>query len=68
MGFPNDHGQLNAAMAELGWKTPKERLRIAIKARLMYKITYGMGPTVLTELFSTSSMIRSHDYNLLDNL
>ena len=68
MGFPNDHGQLNAAMAELGWKTPKERLRIAIKARLMYKITYGMGPTVLTELFSTSSMIRSHDYNLLYNL
>ena len=68
MGFPNDHGQLNAAMAELGWKTSKERLRIAIKARLMYEITYGMGPTVLTELFSTSSMIRSHDYNLLDNL
>ena len=53
-------------MAELGWKTLKER-RLQSKARLMYKITHdhGMAPTVvLIELFSTSSMIRPHDHNL----
>ena len=25
MGYPKEHGQSNAAMAELGWKTLKER-------------------------------------------
>ena len=50
----------NAAMAELGWKTLKER-RLQSKARLMYKITHGTAPTVLIELFSASSMIRPHD-------
>ena len=63
MGYPNGHGQSNAAMAELGWKTLKER-RLQSKARLVYKITHGMAPTVLIELFSTSSMIRPHDHNL----
>ena len=50
--YPNEHGQSNAAMAELGWETLKER-RLQSKARLMYKITHGMAPTVLIELFST---------------
>ena len=63
MGYPNEHGQSNAAMAELGWKTLKER-RLQSKSRLMYKITHGMAPTVLIELFSTSSVIRPHDHNL----
>ena len=63
MGHPNEHGQSNAAMAELGWKTLKER-RLQSKSRLMYKITHGMAPTVLIELFSTSSVIRPHDHNL----
>ena len=52
MGYPNEHGQSNAAMAELGWKTLKER-RLQSKARLMYKITHGMAPIVLIELSST---------------
>ena len=46
MSYPNEHGQSNAAMAELGWKTLQER-RLQSKARLMHKITHGMAPTVL---------------------
>ena len=34
MGYPNDHSQSNAAMAELGWKTLKE-CWLQSKARLM---------------------------------
>ena len=41
MGYQNEHGRSNAAMAELGWKTLKER-RLQSKARLVYKITHGM--------------------------
>ena len=41
MGYPN--GQSDAAMAELGWKTLKER-RLQSKARLVYKITHGLAP------------------------
>ena len=63
MGYPNEHGQSNAAMAELGWKTLKER-RLQSKARLMYKITHGLAPIALTELFSFTSVIRLHDHNL----
>ena len=43
MDYPNEHGQSDAAMAELGWKTLKER-RLQSKARLMYKITHGLAP------------------------
>ena len=50
MGYRKEHGQSNAAMAELWWKTLKER-RLQSKAGLMYKITHGMAPTVLKGLF-----------------
>ena len=56
-------GTCGIDMAELGWKTLKER-RLQSKARLVYKITHVMAPTVLIELFSTSSVIRHHDHNL----
>ena len=63
MGYLVEHGQSNAAIAELGWKTLKER-RLQSKARLMCKIPRGMAPTVLIDLFSTSSIIRPHYHNL----
>ena len=44
MGYPNEYGQSNAAMAELGWKTLRPERRLQSKARLMYKITYGLTP------------------------
>ena len=47
MGYPNEHGFLEAALTALGWKTLKES-----KARLMYKIIHGFAPTALTEIFS----------------
>ena len=56
MGYPNEHGQSDAAMAELGWKTLKER-QLQSKARLMYKITHGLAPIAL-------SVTRPHDHNL----
>ena len=30
----------------------------------MYKIIHGFAPTVLTEIFSSASVVRPHDYNL----
>ena len=65
MGYPNEHGCSEAALTALGWKTLKER-RFESKARLMYKIIHGTGfaPTVLTEIFSSASVVRPHDYNL----
>ena len=65
MGYPNEHGQSDAAMAELGWKTLKVR-RLQSKTRLMYmyKITHGLAPIALSELFSFTSVIRAHDHNL----
>ena len=63
MGYPSEHGQSNAVMAQLGWKTIKER-RLQHKARLIYKATHGMAPTALKELFPTATVIRPHDHNL----
>ena len=63
MAYLVEHGQSNAAMAELGCKTLNER-RLQSKARLVCKIAHGMAPTVVIESFSTSSMIRPHDPNL----
>ena len=50
-------------MTALGWKTLKER-RFESKARLMYKIIHGFSPTALTEIVSSASVVRLHDYNL----
>ena len=63
MGYPNEHGCSEAALTALGWKTLKER-RFESKARLMYKIIHGFAPTALTEIFSSASVVRPHDYNL----
>jgi hypothetical protein len=50
LGYRNEHGQSEAALTELGWKTLKER-RLIMKARLMYKITHSQAPVALTEIF-----------------
>jgi hypothetical protein len=59
LGFTNEHGQSEAALSELGWKTLKERTLI-MKTRLMYKITHSQAPVALTEIFENSQQI----YNL----
>ena len=57
------HGQSEAALSELGWKTLKER-RLIMKAGLMYKITHSQAPVIaLTEIFENSQQI----YNLRNN-
>ena len=48
MAYLVEHGQSNAAMAELGCKTLNER-RLQSKARLVCKIAHGMAPTVVIE-------------------
>jgi hypothetical protein len=62
LGYRNEHGQSEAALSELGWKTLKER-RLIMKARLMYKITHSQAPVALTEIFENSQQI----YNLRNN-
>ena len=62
LGFRNEHGQSEAALCELGWKTLKER-RLIMKARLMYKITHSQAPVALTEIFENLQQI----YNLRNN-
>ncbi len=44
LGYRNEHGQSEAALSDLGWKTLKER-RLIMKARLMYKITHSIART-----------------------
>jgi hypothetical protein len=56
LGYRNEHGQSEAALTELGWKTLKER-RLIMKARLMYKITHSQAPVALTEIFENSQSI-----------
>ncbi len=64
MGYPNEHECSEAALTALEWKTLKER-RLESKARrIMYKIIHGFAPTALTEIFSSASVVRPHDYNL----
>jgi hypothetical protein len=62
LGYRNEHGQSEAALSELGWKTLKER-RLIMKARLIYKITHSQAPVALTEIFENSQQI----YNLRNN-
>jgi hypothetical protein len=62
LGYRNEHGQSEAALSELGWKTLKEH-RLIMKARLMYKITHSQAPVALTEIFENSQKI----YNLRNN-
>ncbi len=62
LGYRNEHGQSEAALSDLGWKTLKER-RLIMKARLMYKITHSQAPVALTEIFGNSQKI----YNLHNN-
>ena len=50
LGYRNEHGQSEAALNELKWKTLMQR-RLLLKARLVYKIVYGQAPTILIEIF-----------------
>ena len=48
LGYRNEHGQSEAALNELQWKTLMQR-RLVMKARLMYRIIHGQAPAVLIE-------------------
>ena len=62
LGYRNEHGQSEAALNELQWKTLMQR-RLVLKARLMYKIIHGQASAILIE--SIQNPIDSqHNYNL----
>ena len=62
LGYRNEHGQSEAALNELQWKTLMQR-RLVMKARLMYRIIHGQAPAVLIESFQ-NPIAPQHDYNL----
>ena len=62
LGYRNEHGQSEAALNELRWKTLKQR-RLVMKARLMFRIIHGQAPAVLIESFQNPNAPQ-HDYNL----
>ena len=62
LGYRNEHGQSEAALNELQWKTLKQR-RLVMKARLMFRIIHGQAPAVLIESFQNPNAPQ-HDYNL----
>ena len=59
-GRKNEHGQSELALNELNFKTLKER-RTKFIASLMYKITYGLAPKKLIDIFQKTL---SQNYNL----
>ena len=64
LGYRNKHGQSEAALNELQWKTlMQRRLVMTLQARLMYRIIHGQAPAVLIESFQ-NPIAPQHDYNL----
>ena len=57
LGYRNEHGQSEAALNELQWKTLMQDVR------LMYRIIHGQAPAVLIESFQ-NPIAPQHDYNL----
>ena len=62
MRYGNNHGQSEAALNKLQWKTLAQR-RLVLKARLMYKIVHKQAPAFLIESFQ-NSVAPQHNYNL----
>ena len=62
LGYRNEHGQSEAALNELQWKTLMQR-RLVLKARLVYKIIHGQAPAILIESFQ-NPINSQHNYNL----
>ena len=60
-GRKNEHGQSELALNELNFKTLKER-RTQFIASLMYKITHGLAPKKLIDIFQKT--LSSQNYNL----
>ena len=60
-GRKNEHGQSELVLNELNFKTLKER-RTQFIASLMYKITHGLAPKKLIDIFQKT--LSSQNYNL----
>ena len=60
-GRKNEHGQSELALNELNFKPLKER-RTQFIANLMYKITHGLAPKKLIDIFQKT--LSSQNYNL----
>ena len=54
LGYRNEHGQSEAALNELQWKTWMQR-RLHLKARLMYKIVHGASACYSNRIILKSS-------------
>ena len=59
-GRKNEHGQSELALHQLNWKTLEKR-RIQFVANLMYKITHGLAPKQLIDIFQKTPSSQHHN-------